>query len=325
MKKKTTLPQSNQKAKGSATLKIQKKAPPTRVSKPGEVGARRAERKKIVLANPNATDVELDTLRAKISGKVDGAVVKFDGPTIDMLRLLEVFQLKQGWQFFHRPSTLIRKESIELGKLLAWVNGERVYEGEDPNVAKVESESKLVGEGKGGSVSEGVSEEKEKEEGVRANEGGDNNNSEVKSANGSENKNKNMNENENESMSEDESDSGVGEQVVEEKKEWTPSGGYVTTPEVIPEVLIDEMNKYKNLAGESRSGRRVITGPKGVGKSILLLQAMAWAQQRNWFVLPIPNGMFPPPSFFPSFLPLLHYIYIYIHIYIVLHLRGGGH
>ena len=250
-----------------------------RVSKPGEVGARRAQRKKIVLANPNANDVELPTLRVRVSDEADGTVVKFDGPTIDMLRALEVFQTKQGWQFFHGPSTLIRKESVELGKLLAWVNGEVVHSGEGSGVAKVESEGKAegererenVGEDVSENVNECVSEHKSENENVIASENGSTNESQG-----------------------DSGDSGVGE-----GKGWTPSGGYVTTPEVIPEVLIDELKKYKDLTGESRSGRRVITGPKGVGKSILLLQVMAWAQQRNWLVLSIPNGMFPPPHISP--------------------------
>ncbi|KAF8451519.1 mitochondrial ribosomal death-associated protein 3-domain-containing protein [Terfezia claveryi] len=171
VKKKTTLPMSNPKAKGSTTLKIKKKGPPVKVSKPAEVGVRRAERKRLVLANANALEVELPTLTAEIAkeDRADGAVFRFEGAMIDTLRTLEGFQLKQGWEFFHTPSTLVKGESVELGKLMAWVNGE-------------------------------------------------------------------------------------------------------------------------DLARESRSGRRIITGPRGVGKSVLLTQAMAWAHQRNWVVLTIPNA-----------------------------------
>ena len=250
-----------------------------RVSKPGEVGARRAQRKKVVLANPNANDVELPPLSVRVSDGADGTVVKFDGPTIDMLRALEVFQTKQGWQFFHGPSTLIRKESVELGKLLAWVNGEVVRSGEGSGV---ESEGKAEGERGRENVGEDVSENVN--ECVSEHKGGNEN--VIVSENGSTNENEG-----------DNGDSGAGEKVLE--RGWIPSGGYVTTPEVIPEVLIDELKKYKDLMGESRSGRRVITGPKGVGKSILLLQVMAWAQQRNWLVISIPNGMFPPPHIPP--------------------------
>ncbi|KAF8428135.1 mitochondrial ribosomal death-associated protein 3-domain-containing protein [Tirmania nivea] len=171
VKKKSTLPMSNMKAKGSTTLKIKKKGPPVKVSKPAEVGARRAERKRIVLANANALEVELPTLTAAIAkeDRADGAVFKFEGAMIDTLRTLEGFQIKQGWEFFHTPSTLVRGESVELGKLMAWINGEK-------------------------------------------------------------------------------------------------------------------------LAGESRSGRRIITAPRGAGKSVLLIQAMAWAHQRDWVVLTIPNA-----------------------------------
>ena len=44
-----------------------------------------------------------------------------------------------------------------------------------------------------------------------------------------------------------------------------------------------------NVGGEFQ--RAVLCGPKGSGKSVLLLQAMTWALQRGWLVINIPNGI----------------------------------
>ena len=236
---------SNQKAKGSTTLKIKKKGPPVKVSKPAEVGARRAERKRLVLANANALEVELPSLTAVIAkeDRADGAVFRFEGAMIDTLRTLEGFQIKQGWEFFHTPSTLVRGESVELGKLMAWVNGEEVQPKAVQKEKPVEQEGNVEQEGQEGQL---------------------------------------------------EQEGNVQQEVQMEQEAyvegWIPTGGYLTTPEVIPEVAEIRDKKLAQLAGESRSGRRVITGPRGAGKSVLLTQAMAWAHQRNWVVLTIPNG-----------------------------------
>lgn len=240
VKKKSTIPSSNPKAKGSTTLKIKKRGPPVRVAKHIEPGARRAERKKLLLANPNAPEVELPPLTAPMAKEdnADGAVFTFEGTMIETLRTLGGFELKQGWQYFYKPSTLVRAESVEMGKLLAWVNGEEVK-------PKQEEE-------------EGEKEVKPKEEGTEA-------------------------------IKEEQQVEGKEAQVVEPHEQWIPSGGYITTPlNFTP--LDPGTSKWAKLFSESRSGRRVLHGPRGAGKTVLLLQAMAWAHQRDWVVLTIPNG-----------------------------------
>lgn len=206
MKKKAVPHQSNVKQKGSSTLKIKKKSVDRSERKHAPIGERRAQRKKLVLANNNATPVALPDLSANIAitDEANGSVFAFDGPTVDFLRTLEAFQLKQGWEMFHKPATLVTQDSIELGKLIGWVNGEEVPEEE------------VIGGRKGET-----------------------------------------------------------REVPEE------TGG---------------KNQYLSLAGEQRNGARIVTGRRGLGKSILLLQAQAWAMQRNWVVITIPNG----PNF-PSY------------------------
>lgn len=223
VKKKTNIPISNLKTKGSTTLKIKKKTP-VKVSRPNEVGARRAERKKLVLANPNALEVPLPPLTPQLAIKKDaiGAMFTFEGQMVDTLKNLGGFQLKQGWEFFFKPSTLVRDESIKLGTLIGWVNGEKME-------AKVEAD---IPKG-GGKEKEGVKVEVD-----------------------------------------------------------IPIGGYITTPKKIPEVSIPEKSLFKKFADESRSGRGIIHGLRGSGKSVLLAQAMAWAHQRSWVVITIPNGTF---------------------------------
>ncbi|KAI5810239.1 mitochondrial ribosomal death-associated protein 3-domain-containing protein [Peziza echinospora] len=166
---------SNAKAKGATTLHIKKRAV-VRTAKSGAIGERRAQRKKLVLANTNAGKVELPDLTARIATEEDvvGRIFSFDGNTVDAMRTAEGFHLKQGWEFFYKPSTLVRKESIQLGRLVAWINGEEI--------------------------------------------------------------------------------------------------------------------KGRMRTHQSRSARVILHGLRGSGKSVLLLQAMAWAYQRQWVVITIPNA-----------------------------------
>lgn len=58
-----------------------------------------------------------------------GAVFEIPDTVLDQLRALEAFKLGQHWKYFSKPSTLVRKESVEVGKLIALINGD-VKEGE---------------------------------------------------------------------------------------------------------------------------------------------------------------------------------------------------
>ena len=208
-----------------------------------------------MLANTNAAAVEMPDMTPAVAttDEAVGCMFAYDGLMVEAIRQLEGFQLKQGWEFFNKPSTLVRKESLEIGKLVAWVNGE-VVRPFGAEAAPPEQE-------KGG----------EGEQAQPTVEG-----EEDKVAKPAKKKNKSKASEEN----------------------WIPLGGYITTPEEIPQLQLDPRNNYARLAGESRSGRLVCHGPRGIGKSILLTQAMAWAHQRGWVVITIPNGVSPPPPLF---------------------------
>jgi small subunit ribosomal protein S29 len=140
-----------------------------------------AERKKlrdtIVLQNVNAPIIDLHELTKELSTHEPavGSVFTFGSRDIDRLRALEAFQRNQDWKYFHKPSTVYRNESLQVGEMMRQVEG---YQAEDG----------------------------------------------------------------------------------------------------------------KNVEGKMK--RVIFEGPKGSGKSVLLLQSMAWALQKGWLVVNIPNGMY---------------------------------
>ncbi|TVY87262.1 37S ribosomal protein, mitochondrial [Lachnellula willkommii] len=123
----TKLALPNQIKKSGVTVKGQKKSPriknkaPQKPSgKPPMPGERKAMRKRIVLSNTNALEVDgLVDLSREMSGSLEkqvGKVVGLEGATVDGLRAVEAFKTTQGWGLFRRPSVLIREESVHLGK-----------------------------------------------------------------------------------------------------------------------------------------------------------------------------------------------------------------
>jgi small subunit ribosomal protein S29 len=140
------------KGKGEKTLRIKKKAP-VKAGKPPASGERKAMRKRIVLSNTNALEVEgmqdLDaemvegmvrvrdeSEEAVLAGAlgmvgeeneegegVVGKVVGLGGATVDSLRAVEAFKTTQGWGLFRRPGLLVREESVVISRKL--VEGEK--------------------------------------------------------------------------------------------------------------------------------------------------------------------------------------------------------
>ena len=104
------------------------------------VGERKALRKRIVLSNTNALEVNgLQDLSADsfTDNDLRGQVLGIPGPLLDRLRAVEAFKVKQGWALFRRPAMLMRKISLDLGKELEEISEEgskksirRVYVGE---------------------------------------------------------------------------------------------------------------------------------------------------------------------------------------------------
>jgi small subunit ribosomal protein S29 len=116
----------------SPTLKIKKKAF-VKTGKPPAPGERKAMRKRIVLSNTNALEVEgledLDAaaVQGMLTGerkRVVGSVVGLRGETVDCLRALEAFKTTQGWGLFKRPAMLVREEGAALVRKMIEVGEE---------------------------------------------------------------------------------------------------------------------------------------------------------------------------------------------------------
>lgn len=95
--------------------------------RPPAVGERKQLRKRVVLSNTNALEVQdlrdLNPERANSEAlrDVEGSVVGLQNETVDALRALEAFKPTQGWSLFRRPATLVRKDTVELAGDVEWV------------------------------------------------------------------------------------------------------------------------------------------------------------------------------------------------------------
>lgn len=101
--------------------KINKGKQGGRTGKPPAEGERKAMRKRVVLSNTNAVEVQgLENLSAANihDAALEGQVMGLSNEVIDALRATEAFKATQGWSLFRRPATLVRKETAELAKLM---------------------------------------------------------------------------------------------------------------------------------------------------------------------------------------------------------------
>ena len=116
-KRKPGVQKVDKNAKGSKnTFTRKSKKPQTRPRKP-EIGERRALRKRIVLSNINALEIEgLKDITAQslTDGSLRGQILGIPGPVVDSLRALEAFKVAQGWPLFRRPATLMRKDTFDM-------------------------------------------------------------------------------------------------------------------------------------------------------------------------------------------------------------------
>lgn len=98
-----------------------------------EIGERKRIRKNIVLSNTSAPVVPLPEMMLDICGReeTEGTVFQIPDSVLDSLKALGAFKTGQHWPYFQRPSTLVRKGSVEIGKLISWINEEGMAEGEE--------------------------------------------------------------------------------------------------------------------------------------------------------------------------------------------------
>lgn len=53
-----------------------------------------------------------------------GKVYGIPGPLVDQLRAVDAFKVSQGWGLFRRPGMLVRKETVEYGKMIEEMSAE---------------------------------------------------------------------------------------------------------------------------------------------------------------------------------------------------------
>ena len=107
-------------------MQVKKKAPAIK-GRPPAVGERKAIRKRIVLSNTNALEVagmqELGP-ETMFDMRLRGEVLGIPGAVVDQLRAVEAFRVTQGWSMFRRPAVLMRRESVEMGRLIEKLSSE---------------------------------------------------------------------------------------------------------------------------------------------------------------------------------------------------------
>ncbi|KAF4553937.1 putative mitochondrial ribosomal death-associated protein 3 [Elsinoe fawcettii] len=87
--------------------------------------ALKAMRKRIVLSNTNALEVEgLRELKAENATQV-GEILTLNNESIDALRAAEAFKHNQGWNLFRRPSTLVTQQTRELASIVSTIAGDK--------------------------------------------------------------------------------------------------------------------------------------------------------------------------------------------------------
>ena len=118
-KRKPGVQKVDKNAKGSKNTFTRKRKKPqnaTRARRP-EIGERRALRKRIVLSNINALEIQgLKDITAQslTDESLRGQVLGIPGPVVDQLRAVEAFKVAQGWPLFRRPAMLMRKDTFDM-------------------------------------------------------------------------------------------------------------------------------------------------------------------------------------------------------------------
>lgn len=95
--------------------------------RPPAIGERKALRKRIVLSNPNALEIEdMQDLSPEtmVDARLRGTVLGLPVPMVQQLRTVQAFKPKQGWSIFRRPGTVLRRDTLELGRLVEKISGD---------------------------------------------------------------------------------------------------------------------------------------------------------------------------------------------------------
>ncbi|KUL88092.1 hypothetical protein ZTR_04076 [Talaromyces verruculosus] len=110
----------------SARMRKPKKTTVDR-GRPPLVGERKALRKRIVLSNTNALEVpgmQEFSEETMVDTRIRGSVLGLPVPMIDQLRALQAFKPSQGWSLFRRPGVVLRRETLEMGRVFEGISTE---------------------------------------------------------------------------------------------------------------------------------------------------------------------------------------------------------
>lgn len=102
-----------------------KKKPVVQTGRKPLPGERKALRKKVVLSNANALEVQgMQDITAEsiVDEQLRGQVLGIPSPLINRLLAVDAFKPRQGWSLFRRPGTLIRKQTWQYGKLIEHIS-----------------------------------------------------------------------------------------------------------------------------------------------------------------------------------------------------------
>ena len=116
-------------SKQTFTKKKKKAELATDRSKAPAIGERRALRKRVVLSNTNALEVQgLRDVNTEdlLDERSKGQVLGIPGQLVDQLRAVEAFKVAQGWGMYRRPAMLMREETLEYAKMMEGVGKETV-------------------------------------------------------------------------------------------------------------------------------------------------------------------------------------------------------
>ena len=105
-------------------------------------------RNRIVLSNTNAYAIkdmqDLSPKNMADEGYV-GHMLGLEGNLLDQLRNAKVFKKAQNWNLFRRPATLVRKETVDLGRKFELVNASLLSEEDKPVLRQVFAGERISG------------------------------------------------------------------------------------------------------------------------------------------------------------------------------------
>ncbi|KAL9126523.1 MAG: hypothetical protein Q9217_004447, partial [Psora testacea] len=112
--------QLNRGAKQTFTKKKRKVEGIDRSRRPA-IGERKALRKRVVLSNTNALEVNgLQDISQEnlVDDRSRGQVLAIPGAVVDQLRAVEAFKVAQGWGMYSRPAMLVRRETGDYARMM---------------------------------------------------------------------------------------------------------------------------------------------------------------------------------------------------------------